>query len=103
MPVGLPLRSFVAKLPRVAMTVGWISAICFHRYGWHASISFGIGSRFPGGRDLSTLAILFGAWGLADEHQLGVRIARAEDGLRARFGKRAEGAIRNLAIESYQP
>ena len=56
-PVGLPERSFVAKLPRLAMTVGWISAICFHRYGWHASISFGIGSRLPGGRDLRTLAM----------------------------------------------
>src|SRR5256885_6838670 len=56
MPVGRPERSFVAKLPSVATTRGWISSICLQRCASHASISSGIGSRFPGGRHLSTLA-----------------------------------------------
>src|SRR5256885_3881370 len=56
MPVGRPDRSFVAKLPSVATTRGWISSICRQRCASHASISSGIGSRFPGGRHLSTLA-----------------------------------------------
>jgi hypothetical protein len=56
-PVGLPESSFVAKLPSVATSVGRISSIWWKRCDSQASISSGCGSRFPGGRHLSTFAI----------------------------------------------
>ena len=56
-PSGLPERSFVAKLPSVATTCGWISSIWRKRWLSQASISSGCGSRFPGGRHLSTFAM----------------------------------------------
>ena len=52
-PGRLPVSSFVAKLPRVAITCGSISSIWRSRYGQQASISSGCGSRLPGGRHLS--------------------------------------------------
>src|SRR6476469_1678690 len=55
-PVGRPESSFVAKLPSVATTFGWISSICFQRWPSQAWISSGCGSRFPGGRHFSTFA-----------------------------------------------
>src|SRR3954468_21869479 len=55
-PVGLPDRSFVAKLPSVATTFGRISSTCFHRCPSQAWISSGSGSRFPGGRHFRTFA-----------------------------------------------
>jgi hypothetical protein len=57
MPVGFADRSFVAKLPSVATTVGSISSIWRKRCDSHASISSGCGSRLPGGRHLSTFAM----------------------------------------------
>src|SRR5436309_7669071 len=56
-PVGLPERSFVAKFPSVATTVGRISSSWRKRCGSQAAISSGCGSRFPGGRHLRTLAM----------------------------------------------
>ena len=47
-PSCRPERSFVAKLPSVATTVGSISAIWRKRWLSHASISSGCGSRLPG-------------------------------------------------------
>ena len=61
-PAGLPERSFVAKLPSVATSVGWISSIWRKRCDSQASISSGCGSRLPGGpaledvRDVDVLA-----------------------------------------------
>ena len=140
-PVGRPESSFVAKLPSVATTFGWISSICFQRWPSHAWISSGCGSRFPGGRHLSTFAtntsarvrpipasslsssfpawptnghallVLVEAGRLADEHQVGLRVARAEHDLRPalaragtscnprrhRRGRRARASRRNLS------
>ncbi len=50
--VGLPESSFVAKLPSVATSRGWMISICLKRCGSQASISSGCGSRLPGGRHL---------------------------------------------------
>ena len=57
MPVGSPRSSLVEKLPSVQITVGWISSTWRSRYSWQFSISTGCGSRLPGGRHLSTLAM----------------------------------------------
>ncbi len=56
MPFGLPESSLVAKLPSVAISIGWISSICFQRCGSQDSISSGCGSRLPGGRHFRTFA-----------------------------------------------
>src|SRR5437763_12019643 len=56
MPAGLPDRSFVAKLPRVATTFGWISSTCFQRWLSQAWISAVGGPRCPGGGHFSTCA-----------------------------------------------
>ena len=53
-PAGLPERSFVAKFPSVATSFGSISSSWRNRWRSQASISSGCGSRFPGGRHLST-------------------------------------------------
>ena len=45
----------VAKFPRVTTTRGARKSSCASRYGRHASISVGSGSRFPGGRHFTTL------------------------------------------------
>ncbi len=57
MPVWSPESSFVEKFPNVQITFGLMSSIWRQRYGWHASISSGRGSRLLGGRDLRTLAM----------------------------------------------
>ena len=125
MPSGRPERSFVAKLPSVATTFGWISSICFHRWPSQAWISSGCGSRFPGGRHFRTFAtktslrveadareqlveqlpgladerhallVLVEAGRLADEHQVGLRVARAEDDLRPPLREPALRAARD--------
>ena len=89
---------------------------------WQCSISVGCGSRLPGGRHLRTLAmktslarepdlpsscveqlarladerqallVLVRARRLADEHQVGVGVARAEDDLRAGLPRAAGSA-----------
>ena len=56
-PFGWPERSLVAKLPSVQITFGRISSTWANRWASQASISSGSGSRFPGGRHLSTLAM----------------------------------------------
>jgi len=46
------------------------------------------------------------AWGLADEHQVGVGIPHAEDDLRAAVGEPAAGAARGLSpqlLEALDP
>ena len=53
MPVSVFSTNFVAKLPRVTTTRGWIKETCSTSHGVHASISSGRGSRFPGGRHLT--------------------------------------------------
>ena len=57
MPCVVCNTNFVAKLPSVTITTGWISEICSISQGVHASISSGCGSRFPGGRHLMTFAM----------------------------------------------
>ena len=57
-------------------------------------------SSSPGAADeRQALAVLLGARRLADEHQVGVGVAGAEDDLRARLGERAARAVRRLAVE----
>ena len=106
--------------------LGWISSIWRKRCGSHAEISSGIGSRFPGGRHLSTFAmktsersrpmparslsselagladerdsllVLVEAGRLADEHQVCVRVTGAEDDLRATACEHAPRAAGRL-------
>ena len=47
----------VAKFPSVTITLGSISCTCSSSRGLHASISSGSGSRLPGGRHRTTLAM----------------------------------------------
>ena len=126
---GLPERSLVAKLPSVATTFGWMSSTCRKRWPSQASISSGCGSRFPGGpalenvRDVDVAAleadpreqlveqlpgladereallVLVEAGRLADEHQVGVGVADAEDDLRAALGEPAAGAAPRPRLE----
>ena len=56
MPTGLPESSFVAKFP-TCRSPGAGSADLVVQVPWHDSISAGSGSRFPGGRQLHTLAM----------------------------------------------
>ena len=57
MPSLVSSSSLVAKLPSVTMTRGRISASWRSSHGAHASISSGCGSRLPGGRHFTTLAM----------------------------------------------
>src|SRR4051812_17046696 len=57
MPSLVSRSSLVAKLPSVTTTRGSMNAICASRYGQHDSISSGSGSRLPGGRHFTTLAM----------------------------------------------
>ncbi len=57
MPACVFSTNRVAKLPRVTITRGWIREICSTSHGVHASISSGRGSRFPGGRHFTMLAM----------------------------------------------
>ena len=128
-PVGFAVRSFVAKLPRVAITRGWIRSIFVSSHGRQTSISSGWGSRLPGGRQQQDVvdedvvaaeadaleqlaeelaraaderqpgAVLLGAGRLADEHQVGVRVAGAEHDLGAGLRERAARAGRGLAVD----
>ena len=47
----------MAKLPSVQITRGWISSICRNRWPCRPRSPAGAGSRLPGGRHLSTLAM----------------------------------------------
>ena len=123
-PVWFPVSSFVAKLPSVAITRGSISSICRSRYGRRPRSRRAADRGCPGGRHLRTLAmktssrlspisssssleelarptderqalaILLGPRRLADEHQVGVGVAGAEDRPRPGLGERAARARR---------
>ena len=56
-PTLVSRSSFVAKLPRVTTTAGSMNPSCRSRNGRHVSISIGCGSRLPGGRHFTTLAM----------------------------------------------
>ena len=59
LPMGVASRSRVwtANRPSATTTRGRIAAICALRNGSQAAISSGSGSRFPGGRHFTTLAM----------------------------------------------
>jgi hypothetical protein len=112
-PVGLAERSFVAKLPSVATTVGSISSTCRKRCDSQASaledvrdVDLGALKTDAGEElveQLSRLAdervallVLVEARRLADEHQVGVRVAGAEHDLRSPLREAAARASRDL-------
>src|SRR3954468_11447539 len=93
-PSGRPESSFVAKLPSVATTFGRISSIWRNRWPSQAAVSSGSGARWAGGPDeRDALLVLVEAGRLADEHHIGVRVARAEDDLRPAPAERAANAL----------
>ena len=124
MPSLVSSSSLVAKLPSVTITRGRISSSWRSSHGAHASISSGCGSRLPGGRHFTTLAMYTSArvspmpsiscvssWparptngsplqvfllarALADEHQVGVGAADAEHHLGAPGRELAQRAAR---------
>src|SRR5512133_2728318 len=87
--IGVGSRSSVwaANLPSATRTRGRIAAICARRKGSHASSSSGSG--FP-------LSVLVRARPLADEHQLGRRVADAEDQVRPPARELAARALTQL-------